>query len=291
MQKTQGKAAISTFDDSEPIALRSMDLEGNSHNFKEAVQQIYKNLNLPVNFVSAGWNSSDKYAQANAEELVDFVKKNPQAMGEFSISINPFNPLIISSISNAKAGKPEVARLQRELFTSDLANTLYTFLPVFKNDSPVKGTLIYRHALPENEGVAEKDLAKLYQEIYAKLEQRVGYKLDGYDLLNPETVTKFDSNHLIQPKGRGKKYFSDYQKFIKAVNEQQNINKWNKLNPQEKKEHAYLYTMKGIDLNGQVYCVNSDEILINTDIQLNYLNKAKPTPVLYSDAKYNPLIF
>lgn len=282
----KGNKYVVMFDDSNLPILKSLDKNGNSHNIAEATKLIYENFNIPTSFATASWNRNDAYTQNAAKELVEYLQKKPDAASGFAVSINPFHRLIKNSIEAAKAGKPELARNYRGAYIDNTANALNTFLPMYENG---KGSLLYRHAnnLDKNVGFREKETAQLYEEIFKKLKQLSGKNLGHIDVLNPKEVTKFDPNHLIEPKGRAKQYFSDTDNFKKYLDLQEERMNWEDLSSEQKAQNAYDYTIKGVDINGQVYLTTPSENVIMTDLRLNYENKH--TIPFYSDVKLSPV--
>lgn len=282
---------VSLFDDSDPILLASNDLNGNKHNIAEAVKLLHDNLNTPISFVTAGWDKEDKFTQNAADELVNFFKKMPDAVSEFSISINPFHSLIISSEKALKEGNPRLAKELRIKFVENIANALQTFLPMYENKSKIKGNIIYRYAnnSPMNIKFNKDTTSILYNDIYAKLIELTSFKKEKYESLHPESFKEFKPEHLIEPKGRGIKYFNQSAIFKRELNLQSSYNNWEQMSTEQKIFNAYQQHIKSIDINGKVYLTDADEIVKQTGIKLNYINKNKATPPLHSDYKYLPL--
>ncbi len=283
---------VAMFDDSNMPVFKSFDTQGLTHNFAEATKVFYEKLHLPMSFVNAGWSKNDKNTQNAAKELVEYLQKEPDAVSEFAVSINPFHALILNSNKVAKSGEPELARKYREAYVDNIANALNTFLPMYENSKSTKGSLIYRHAndLAKNEDFGEKETAKLYAEIYKKLEEISGKKLEHINTLNPKEVTKFNPSHLIEPKGKARQYFSDFDNFKKEISLNKAKNEWEEMSPAQKVNDAYNYKLKCIDLNGRVYATDTDENIIDTGINLNYANKDKITAPLHSDIKLSPIL-
>lgn len=270
----QGNKYVATFDDSNP------------KDVAEVIKSMYENLGIPTGFATTGWNKKDINIQKDAKELIDYLQKKPDAASEFAVSINPFHILIKNSIEAAKAGKPELARNYRDAYIDNTANALNTFLPMYENG---KGSLLYKHAnnLDKNAGFREKETAQLYEEIFKRLEQLSGKNLEHIEALNHKEVTKFDPNHLIEPKGRARQYFSETENFKKYLDLQEERMNWEDLSPEQKAQNAYDYTIKGVDINGQVYLTTPSDNVIMTDLRLNYENKH--TIPLYSDVKLSPV--
>lgn len=287
-----GNNYLNIVDDSNPTDLPINGLTG-FHNISEAIKLIFENLRIPVLMVTSGWNKKSIAAQNSAEQLAKDFKTNPQSLKAFEVSVNPFSGIMENSRIALKNGDTEKAKLYRELYTDRIANTILTFFDLFKGSEP-KGKLIYRHAnnFEGNELVGEEETKKLYQEIYKKLEDALGEKIKEAPTLAPDIVTKFDKSHLIEPSGRGRRYFPynynmDLQRELIAETE-----KWNAMTAEEKRKFLKDYSIKCVDINGQIYStfpaldVHSEnipiELTIPTDIKLNYINQKESKPI-FSD--------
>ena len=288
----QGNEYLNIIDDSNPTDFPINGLT-RSHSVLEAVKVIFENLRLPVLMVTSGWNSKSAAAQNSAENLAKEFNKNPQSLKSFEVSINPFLGIMENSRNALKNGDMEKAVLYRELYTDRMANTILTFFDLFKGKEP-KGKLIYRHAndFEGNELVGEKETKKLYFEIYKKLKKTLGKKIEEAPTLNPDLVTKFDKSHLIEPSGRGRRYFP-YSYNLNLQSELiSEAEKWSIMSAEEKRQFLRDYSIKCVDINGRVYTTfpsleagfeNSPiELTTTTDIRLNYSNNINIPPV-FSD--------
>ena len=287
-----GNPYLNIVDDSNPT---DAPIKGktNLHNVGEAVKVIYDNLGMPVLFVTSGWNGKSENAQNSAEEIAKNFRQNPKSLKSLEVSVNPFAGMMESSRQALVAGDKEKSDLYRNMYTDRMANTVETFFDLFEGNNP-KGKLIYRHAnnFEGNELVGEEETKKLYSEIYAKLKDRVGDRIDEAPTLAPDIVTQFDKTHLVEPSGRARRYFPygynmDVQSGLIAETE-----RWESMNPEEKRQFLRDYAIKCVDINGQVYTTfpaastkseNAPiELTVPTDIKLNYENNQKTLPV-FSD--------
>lgn len=287
----EGNKYINIVDDSNPtdFPIRGLNRQ---HSVAEATELIFKNLRIPILFVTSGWNKKSKFAQQSAEELAKQFTQNPQSLKSFEVSINPFSLIMENSRQALKSGNSEKANLCRDLYTSRIANAITTFFDLFKGKKP-KGELIYRHAnkFEGNELVGEEETRKLYFEIYEKIKGIIGERIEEAPLLNPEIVTKFDKSHLIRPTGRARKYFPFSYNMQLQSELLTECEKWNSMTEKEQREFLKNCSLKCVDINGRVYstfpaiahCENMPvEITVPTDIKLNYINKQKTAPV-FSD--------
>lgn len=287
-----GNQYLNIVDDSNPTDAPIKGKTGN-HGVGEAVKVIYDNLGMPVLFVTSGWNSKSEQAQNSAEEIAKTFRQNPKSLKSLEVSVNPFAGIMEASRQALASGDKEKAELYRNIYTDRMANTVATFYDLFEGNDP-KGKLIYRHAnnFDGNELVGEEETRKLYSEIYAKLKDRVGDRIEEAPTLKPDIVTKFDKSHLIEPSGRARRYFPygynmDVQSDLIAETE-----RWEAMNPEEKRQFLRDCAIKCVDINGHVYttfpAINTKsenapiELTVPTDIRLNYENKEQTQPV-FSD--------
>lgn len=284
----QGNNYLVLHDDFNPPEVLLKDANGSSYNFADALKLVFKKLHIPIETVTSGWNKSDSVSEKAAADVVDFFQKMPEANALTSISVNPFHGILEKSRKLARDGNPEMARFWREVYTDRIAHAIETFLPVFKEG---KASLIYRHAGGDfaKTDVGAKETANLYREIYQKLAKRLGNSFTEIEDLKPEKFEEELPVRFIEAKGRGRRYFSAQENFEKQKNLISEKNKWETSSPGERAKNAYDYTIKEVDIRGNVYGGTLSESLIKTDIQLNYKNKDVPSIPLYSDIKLSPL--
>lgn len=269
----QGNSHITLFEDANLPVVQLKDSQGNVYNAADSVKEIYEKLNLPLVLVTAGWNPKDKESQAAAEELCRYILQNQDCIKEFGVSVNPFH------------------RYNRDFYTTKLANTLHTFLPLFENGTEI-GSILLKYNYPEGIKSDENgyESAKdLYNEIFGKLKLLTGSSLDNYDILKPENVTLHRDDNYIENKGRGQNFFP--QESVTRNNKKLFVEsfQWLTLTPEEKRNFAYNYTTKNVDINGQVYLITPSEQLIETPIRLNFINKNKTTAPIHSDIRFKPM--
>ena len=285
-----GNKYLSIVDDSNPS---DFPIEGKyaKHSVNEAIKQIYDKLNIPILYVTSGWNRSANYAQKSAEELASSIQKTPEMIESVDISINPFVGILEKSREASKNNNQDKADFLRNVYTSRMANVLNVFFEALEQN---KAKIIYRHApnIEGNEFVNENATKKLYEEIYVKLQKIVGAAIEKVPKLKPENLTQFDKSHFIEASGRGRRFFRSETNFLE---QQQLIDEaidWECLNEQEKFVKLRDGALKCIDINGNVYTTmpasNVDyisapiELTLPTKIQLNYENN-KPTTPVFSD--------
>ncbi len=288
-----GNKYLSIVDDSNPS---DFPIEGKDrkHSVVEAIEKIYEKLNIPILFVTSGWNKGSGYAQKASEELANAIQKNPSMIESVDISINPFVGILEKSREASKNHNQDKADFLRNVYTSRMANVLATFLNAFASN---KAQIIYRHA-PNAEGnelVNEVATKKLYEEIYTKLKKLVGSAIDNIPQLKPEELTRFDKSHLIESSGRGRQFFSSE---INLKEQEQLIDEaieWESLSDNEKFKTLNDYALKCVNIDGSVYATMPSnkvdyisapiELTVSTDIKLNYENKT-PTKPIFSDIDF-----
>lgn len=266
----KGNSHITLFEDSNMPVARMKDLNGRIHSTSEAVKELFSKLNIPIVFVTSGWNKNDKFAQKTAEELCKYVSQNPECAREFAVSVNPF-------FYGA-----------REKYIEKVANVLKTFLPLFKNGTEV-GSTLFKHNYPngkEAEITGELAAKKLYQEIYAQLQKITDSSLSDYERLKPDFVTRHKESNLIENKGRGQRFFS--QDEVSQNNKKLFIEtfEWLTLTPEQKRQRAYECMTKNVNINGKVYLMTPSEQRISTNIGLNFINKDKQTATIHTDKNF-----
>ena len=288
-----GNKYLSIVDDSNPSDFPILGKD-RKHSVVEAIEKIYEKLNIPILFVTSGWNKGSGYAQKASEELANAIKKNPSMIESVDISINPFVGILEKSREASKNNNQDKADFLRNVYTSRMANVLATFLNAFASN---KAQIIYRHA-PNAEGnelVNEVATKKLYEEIYTKLKKLVGSAIDNIPQLKPEELTRFDKSHLIESSGRGRQFFSSE---INLREQEQLIDEaieWECLSNEEKFKTLNDYALKCVDIDGSVYATMPSnkvdyisapiELTVSTDIKLNYENKT-PTKPIFSDIDF-----
>ena len=285
-----GNKYLSIVDDSNPSDF-PISGKDRKHSVVEAIKEIYEKLNIPILFVTSGWNKGSSYAQKASEELANAIQKNPSMVESVDISINPFVGILEKSREALKNHNQDKADFLRNVYTSRMANVLSVFFKALEQN---KAKIIYRHApnIEGNEFVNENATKKLYEEIYAKLQKIVGAAIEKVPKLKPENLTQFDKSHLIEASGRGRRFFRAETNFLE---QQQLIDEaidWECLNEREKFEKLRDGALKCIDINGNVYATMPAskvdyisapiELTLPTPIQLNYENK-KPTTSVFSD--------
>lgn len=286
----QGNKYLNIIDDANPSDIPIAGKSRN-HSISEAVKEIYNKLNIPVLFVTSGWNKASKYAQSASEELAGMIEKNPDMVKSVDISINPFAGIMENSRNALKKNDSAGAEFFRNIYTSRMANALKSFLKLFESG---KAQIIYRHA-PDFDGnctTGESETKKLYEEIYGKLKKLTGSYLENIPYLKPENLTVFDKSHLIEPSGRGRRYFPQDKNLKEQSELIEEALEWQMMSPQERRKTLFDCSVKCVDIDGSVYATMPSlrtehisapiELTVPANIQLNYENKT-PAGKVFSD--------
>ena len=285
-----GVKYLSIIDDANPSDFPIKGLNSN-HSVAEGMKILYEKLEIPLLYVTSGWNKDSKFAQKSAEEVNNLIVNN-QNSGKIEVSINPFSKIMEDSRIALKNNDEDKSNYLRNIYISKMVNTLKTFLNLFKLD---KAQIIYRYApnYAGNELVNSIETEKLYRDIYRELTKEVGSDLNNIIQLNPDIVTKPNPFHFIEPTGRGRKYFP-YDINMKVQNGLiEDYLQLNRLSNQELETLLEKGSLKCVDINGKIYTskpsehtyhINSPiELTIPTKIQLNYINKNLNVDNVFSD--------
>ena len=66
----QGNSHITLFEDANLPVAKIKDSKGDVHNTREALQEIYERLGLPLVLVTSGWNVQDKFSQKISRRIM-----------------------------------------------------------------------------------------------------------------------------------------------------------------------------------------------------------------------------
>lgn len=164
---------MTTFHDADGINICLEDKNGESHDFIDIEKRLYEATNVKQIFDTAGWSPKDKKAQARAEKYAKYYsqKENMQRLDGFNISVNPYHALHTRAVILEKTGDLEKANKFRDLYTTRMANVLFTFTPLLKYDDFFFIARAADNKSKGTDGFRAKDLKKLYDEIFEKLEK------------------------------------------------------------------------------------------------------------------------
>lgn len=281
---------LTPFHDSDCIDIAITDKYGIEHDFIDISQRLYNSLNTPVIFDTAGWSPKNIKLQERAEKYVDYfcsLGDNHDNIYQINISFNPFHALNTKSVFFKKIGNEPSSEKLRDLYTTRMANVLYTFTPLlYKLDG--KMSILPRAIKDEQEGFEGfkvSDLNEIFAETIKKLKKV--YEAD------------FENRQMyISNKKQIKTYLHKYKTLYKnslstRINMTEKINRTLKQKPdneflervqiiENNMPQTTLFDYLNsdiigiIDANGKYYLTNY-VLTIPTELALNFKNKNKIT--------------
>ena len=295
VQKKNKHAMAIPFHDADCSSIILKDNEGKEHDFIDIAERLDKAFHLPVLFDTAGWNIQDVKAQKRMEKYVEYYSKpeNFKKLEGFNLSVNPFHAMYAKSLELKQNRKPELAEKLYDLYTTRMANVLFTLTPLQKNPN---FEFIARSAANDSKvpkGFKEKDLRVLYMDILEKVNNL--YKKDMKSaqkvVKNEDEAFEYFNNYYkrlenISPtigmSARAEKFVDkndEIAKFgerrkqqnIKDIQSLKRIKDFRKLN---KDMNNHFYGI--IDANGDYY-LTTFHTSFPTEIKFNFENKGKTT--------------
>lgn len=294
-QKSNKHAMIIPFHDADCSSIVLKDNDGKEHDFIDIAEKFEKVFNLPILFDTAGWNIQDVKAQKRMEKYVEYYSKpeNFKKLEGFNLSVNPFHAMYAKSLELKQNRKPELAEKLYDLYTTRMANVLFTLTPLQKNPN---FEFIARSAANDSKvpkGFKEKDLRVLYMDILEKVNN-----LYKKDMKSAQKVVKNEDEAF--------EYFNNYYKRLenisptigmsaraeKFVDKNDEIAKFGERRKQQNiKDIQSLKRIKDLrklnkDMNNHFYGIidaNGDYYLTTfhtsfpTEIKFNFENKGKTT--------------
>ena len=295
VQKKNKHAMATPFHDADCSSIILKDNEGKEHDFIDIAERLDKAFHLPVLFDTAGWNIQDVKAQKRMEKYVEYYSKpeNFKKLEGFNLSVNPFHAMYAKSLELKQNRKPELAEKLYDLYTTRMANVLFTLTPLQKNPN---FEFIARSAANDSKvpkGFKEKDLRVLYMDILEKVNN-----LYKKDMKSAQKVVKNEDEAF--------EYFNNYYKRLenisptigmsaraeKFVDKNDEIAKFGERRKQQNiKDIQSLKRIKDLrklnkDMNNHFYGIidaNGDYYLTTfhtsfpTEIKFNFENKGKTT--------------
>lgn len=295
VQKKNKHAMAIPFHDADCSSIILKDNEGKEHDFIDIAERLDKAFHLPVLFDTAGWNIQDVKAQKRMEKYVEYYSKseNFKKLEGFNLSVNPFHAMYAKSLELKQNRKPELAEKLYDLYTTRMANVLFTLTPLQKNPN---FEFIARSAANDSKvpkGFKEKDLRVLYMDILEKVNN-----LYKKDMKSAQKVVKNEDEAF--------EYFNNYYKRLenisptigmsaraeKFVDKNDEIAKFGERRKQQNiKDIQSLKRIKDLrklnkDMNNHFYGIidaNGDYYLTTfhtsfpTEIKFNFENKGKIT--------------
>jgi len=260
--------------DASKISLKGGNKDYDYLDLAQKIQPLTKKL---IVFDTAGWEVQDKITQKRMDNIIQKYTQNPEKYKKihFHISINPFHTMYHHSMLRKQEGKTAISNKLLDIYTTRMANVLYTFTPIIK-DHPEQITFLNRCLDDQHiiEGYNTDDLLKLYDEIIQKTKKLHEQDIEngtGFIKTNTESfacITKI-YNEIIRPQG-----ITLTGRLTKTF--PQLTPEYSHKNPKQipKIDRAGI-----IDLNGDFYITDWVQTY-KTNIKLNYSTKDNKTPTI-----------
>ena len=278
------------FYDSDCMDIAVKDKKGRLHDFIDLTNELHGSLGRKTVFDTSGWNPDNKKLQERAEKYAQYFAKpeNMDKLNAFNLSFNCFNASYIAGVKALKSGDSEKYLRLKDKFTGRIANALFTFTPLAKNEKFNVMTRCFgfdaRNAkyfdIPAMVWLRENVLENLEYLYSADLNGAQKYVKNEKDIksftnLMADKMNGFDCS--LNSSGRMKQFMKDFN--IKAP--MQDHTETSKIMfedlQQNGRYHKYL-AMKLIDTDGRVYHMDYARFF-PTEIQLNIKDKSA-TPKL-----------
>lgn len=286
---------LTTFHDSDSSDVVIKDSTGKEHDYTEIAKILYEAMGVKVIFDTSGWNLTDKKTQERMEKFVEHYSnsKNRENLDDINISFNPFHAIYTKSVDLKRAGKKELADKMRNIYTDRMANVLYTFTPLLKDENFNLLSCI----LPEDKifvGFTGYDLMQLLQETLDKLEKLYKKDLAGEQkhVKSDEEISLFIEKYSDKVVGRyisfsekAKEYFGTENLLVEEADDKlAGCVDYIESEPSSIDKYRN-YFVGIIDSNGKYYLTNY-ELTIPTELKLNFSNNketARIKPYLIKD--------
>lgn len=279
--------ATALFYDSDGKDIWLKDKDGTVHEFPELNKRLYEATGTRGIFDTAGWSKNDKKTQERMERLVDYYSKfeNQQEIDQINISFNTYNGLLQKANEYKEKGDLAGYERMKKVYTSNIANALYTFAPLIDEEFFSVFTKAVDYGAPSKFddykkisifGLAEDTIYHLIDRYEDDLKNKnykyVKDKEDIYELIKSFVKAFGVPSTVLSPSAR-ENIFSDLNK------EKFDYIKDNKNATYDDVVNQRLTNIL-VDMNGKVY-LNNDIELYETDVQLNFKNKDKKTKQIY----------
>ena len=280
------------FYDADCMSLAVKDKKGKLYDFTELATELYNSTGRRTAFDTSGWYKNNPIMQKRAEKYTDYFSKpeNMKKLNAFNVSFNVFNASYIASVKALKKGDTQKAQRLKERYINDMANTLFTFIPLA--DQPKFHILIrsFDSSKAKNaKDFNDKAMTSLIKEVYKKVERMCKDDMAGEqkyiknpNMLESKLVNLYFKLGMIDTSlnssGRMKKFMQEFN--IKAPLLEYDESMKKVLADLKEKGRYHNYIMhRLIDADGKVYHMNYARF-IPTEIQLNIPQKNIPAPKL-----------
>ena len=226
---------------------------------------------------------------------MDFIADSatPNLFEQINISFTPFHSIHAKEVEQRKLGNNDVADRLRDIYTSRMANVLYTFTPLHKNER-FNFLVTIAPDTEEFEGFTEKDFDSLFKETLGKLRKMYCEDLENEkryvkSYKEVRSVIKNFKKRVAKPRllnmtEKAKRVFNPSNESIeKSQHSLENSIKYfehiKSAAAPYKLALMHQYYFTGIiDANGDYYLTNYG-ITVPTETKLNFSNNKKTAPL------------
>lgn len=279
------------FYDADCMDLAIKDKKGNVYDFIELSDEIWNGLGRTTVFDTSGWSVNNTKLQERAEKYAQYFAKpeNMEKLEAFNLSFNVFNASYIASRKALKQGDYEKARRLKDKFTTNMANTIFTFTPLLENPKFNIMERCFDSKAKRSDGFNVKSMVFLVNDVFEKVKT-----LYLADLQTEKKYIKSEEDlnlklsilyAKLQGIDTGLNSSGRMKQFMKDMGIKANLLEYDesmKTVMQDLKDNGrYHKTImhRLIDTDGKVYHMNYARFF-PTEIRLNLAQKDIPSPKL-----------
>lgn len=278
------------FYDADCMDIAVKDKKGRLHDFIDLTNELHGSLGRKTVFDTSGWHPDNKKLQERAEKYAQYFAKpeNMDKLNAFNLSFNCFNASYIAGVKALKSGDSEKYLRLKDKFTGRIANALFTFTPLVKNEKFNVMTRCFGFDAQNAEYFDIPAMVWLRENVLENLEHLYSADLNGaqkyvknekdiksFTDLMADKMNGFDCS--LNSSGRMKQFMKDFN--IKApMQEHDNTTPILAEDLQTYGRYHRYIGMKLIDTDGRVYHMDYARFF-PTEIQLNIKDKSA-TPKL-----------
>ena len=280
------------FYDADCMNIILKDKKGKMYDFTELSAKVYNDMGRKTVFDTSGWFHKNQILQKRAEEYAEYFSKpeNMNQLAAFNLSFNPFNISYIASVKARRAGDIQKAEKLRDRFTTNMANALFTFTPLFKYPEFQVMARSFPASTKNAKEFNTNATLELIMETISKVSSMYQKDLNGarkyvnsqrdidtlVEILINEKICKIST--ALNSAGRMREFLKEFN--IKAdLQNHEKIVKPMIDDLQENGRYHKFLALRLIDTDGRIYHMNYAKF-IPTEIKLNLKNKDIKPPKL-----------